>query len=138
MSIFNRNKEEKNKIEKFKLLSGTKIPMDIMRMEKIGLLYGETNVFKSLSLDYMNADTKRFSLLLLLPNNGKKLDDITKYLKNHSLKEIDDIANDIIKVPNTEHHVHVKLPKFETSTETNILETLKSMGITHLKQTSAI
>ena len=125
-------KEEKTKIEKFKLLSGTKIPMDIMRMEKIGLLYGETNVFKSLSLDYMNADTKRFSLLLLLPNNGKKLDEITKYLKNHSLKEIDDIANDIIKVPNTEHHVHVKLPKFETSTETNILETLKSMGITHL------
>lgn len=115
--------------ETFKTGDGNKIKVEMMRQED-DFRYSENAIFKTVALPYIprfckNAKQEHFSMYVLLPVRGNSIDDIISYLEANSI-------NAILHDTKTTYDVKVKLPKFETESELNVLEILKSLGATHL------
>ena len=80
--------------------------------------YGKNNLYKMLCLPYGN---KAYSMVVLLPNEGKTTDDIIRNLSAQKLKEWQSQMR-------TEE-VNILMPRFTTESETHLKNILSSMGM---------
>lgn len=125
----NEFKEYRTHKESFKTEDGNKIKVEMMRQED-DFRYSENAIFKTIAMSYIprfskNAKQEHFSMYVFLPVRGNNIDDIINYLEANSLSAV-------LYDTHMTYDVKVKLPKFETESELNILEILKGLGATHL------
>ena len=80
--------------------------------------YGKNNLCKMLCLPYGN---KAYSMVVLLPNEGKTIDDIIRNLSAQKLKEWQSQMRT--------KEVDVLMPRFTTESETRLEDILSSMGM---------
>ena len=81
-------------------------------------VYGKNDLCKMLRLPYGN---KAYSMVVLLPNEGKTTDDIIRSLSAQKLKEWQSQMR-------TEE-VDILMPRFTTESETRLVDILSSMGM---------
>lgn len=110
---------------------GNKTKVEMMRQEE-EFRYSENSIFKTIALPYIpryskNGKQEHFSMYVLLPVRGNSLDDVLAFIEEKSISSV--VSNN-----KKTYDVKVKLPKFETESELDILEILKSLGATHLDE----
>ena len=105
--------------EKFKAYDGNSITVNMMH-QKSKFNYGEIdNLCSAVCLPYGN---KAYRMILILPEDGKTLEDLKKSLTSESWEQLNRMR---------EYEVDVKMPSFETEFGTeSIKPTLLEMGIT--------
>lgn len=115
----------------FTNLSGKKVKVDMMAQAG-SFPYMKTESFQLLSLPYDKRESKNaimqdFSLYIFLPLPEKGFAPIMDYLKNNDLITI---RNEMTEYCNqSSSMVQVRLPRFETSTDINVMAILKTLGI---------
>ena len=110
-------KKEETKEEAFKS-TGEKVPM--MHMEQ-QFLYADKGDYEALNLPYGNG---AYSMTILLPKDGKTTYDIAQGLTAESWKSMW-----LSGVPSGGAVVDVKLPRFETNTDVDLVETMSRLGM---------
>lgn len=130
-----KNKFEGN-TEKRKFIQedGKKTIVDMMNNES-KYAYACNDTFQIIRLPYKNRPgighkQNRFSMVIILPRKGKVLDDVMRYLHQHTLQ-------DIYLMMST-RKVNVMIPKFNTDSELDVLSLLRSLGVRHLGDLSGI
>lgn len=108
-------KFNKGETKKEPFNNGDKVPMMHQECE---LSYTDNDIYQSLNLPYGNG---AYCMTVMLPHEGKTTDDILSELNGQSW-------NDNLHRMDT-HIVDVKLPRFETNTDLNLVETLSSLGM---------
>lgn len=98
--------------------SGTVKNIDMMH-QKSQFMYGANDTFEAVLLPYGN---KAFSMMVLLPKEGKKLTDINTVLQNNS--NWTGFRKSMIQT-----EVELYLPKFKTEYSKRLNESLKAMGM---------
>ena len=110
-------KKEETKEEAFKT-TGKNVPMMHMEQE---FLYADKGDYEALQLPYGNG---AYSMTILLPKEGKKTYDIAQGLTAESWKTMWWSG-----VPKGGAIVDVKLPRFETKTDVDLIETMSLLGM---------
>ena len=110
-------KKEETKEEAFKS-AGKKVPM--MHQQK-KFLYADKGDYEALQLPYGNG---AYSMTILLPKEGKSTYDIAQGLTAESWKTMWQSG-----VPSEGAIVDVKLPRFETNTDLDLVETMSRLGM---------
>ena len=110
-------KKEETKEEVFKY-TGKKVPMMHLEHE---FLYADKGDYEALQLPYGNG---AYSMTILLPKEGKKTYDIAQGLTAESWKTMWWSG-----VPKGGAIVDVKLPRFETKTDVDLIETMSLLGM---------
>ena len=110
-------KKEETKEEAFKS-TGKKVPMMHMEQE---FLYADKGDYEALKLPYGNG---AYSMTILLPKDGKTTYDIAQSLTSESWKTMWQSG-----VPSEGAIVDVKLPRFETNTDLDLVETMRRLGM---------
>ena len=110
-------KKEETKEEAFKS-TGKKVPM---MHQKEKLLYADKGDYEALQLPYGNG---AYSMTILLPKEGKSTYDIAQSLTSESWKTMWQSG-----VPEEGALVDVKLPRFETNTDVDLIETMSRLGM---------
>lgn len=110
-------KKEETKEEEFKP-AGKKVPM---MHQKEKLLYADKGDYEALQLPYGNG---AYSMTILLPKEGKTTYDIAQGLTAESWKTMWQSG-----VPDEGALVDVKLPRFETNTDLDLVETMSLLGM---------
>ena len=110
-------KKEETKEEAFKS-AGKKVPM--MHQQK-KFLYADKGDYEALQLPYGNG---AYSMTILLPKEGKSTYDIAQDLTAESWKTMWQSG-----VPSEGAIVDVKLPRFETNTDLDLVETMRRLGM---------
>ena len=110
-------KKEETKEEEFKP-AGKKVPM---MHQKEKLLYADKGDYEALQLPYGNG---AYSMTILLPKEGKSTYDIAQGLTAESWKTLWQKG-----VPSGGAVVDVKLPRFETKTDVDLVETMSLLGM---------
>lgn len=95
--------------------NGDKVPM---MHQKCELSYTDNDIYQSLNLPYGNG---AYSMTIMLPHEGKTTDDILNQLNGQSW-------NDNLRQM-FPHNVDVKLPRFETDTDLNLVEIMSRLGM---------
>ena len=108
---------EKTRDRHFTKLDGTTVKHPMMHL-LTKAYYGENNQCKLLRLPYGN---KGYSMVVLLPNEGKTINDIIKSLSAQSLEE------QLHQMTSTK--VDIQMPRFATESETHLEKVLSSMGM---------
>ena len=111
------NKDSTRKMD-FTLDNGTTIKRDIMHI-KARALYGHDETCATLRLPFGNG---AYSMFVLLPAEGLSLEDFIQGMT------IQDLNRHLYSIYTSD--VDVLLPKFETSSDIKLIETLNNMGIT--------
>ena len=101
----------------FITLDGKTVKRPMMHRRGI-VAYGKNDLCKMLCLPYGN---KAYSMVVLLPNEGKTTDDIIRNLSAQKLKEWQSQMR-------TEE-VNILMPRFTTESETHLKNILSSMGM---------
>lgn len=130
-----KNKFEGN-TEKRKFIQedGKKTIVDMMNNES-KYAYAGNDTFQIIRLPYKNRPgighkQNRFSMVIILPRKGKALDDVMRYLHQHTLQDI--------YLTMSTRKVNVTIPKFKTDSELDVLSLLRSLGVRHLGDLSGI
>ena len=130
-----KNKFEGN-TEKRKFIQedGKKTIVDMMNNES-KYAYAGNDTFQIIRLPYKNRPgighkQNRFSMVIILPRKGKVLDDVMRYLHQHTLQDI--------YLTMSTRKVNVTIPKFKTDSELDVLSLLRSLGVRHLGDLSGI
>ena len=110
-------KKEETKEEAFKS-TGKKVPM--MHMEQ-QFLYADKGDYEALQLPYGNG---AYSMTILLPKEGKTTYDIAQGLTAESWKTMWQSG-----VPSGGATVDVKLPRFETNTDLDLVKIMSRLGM---------
>ena len=110
-------KKEETKEEAFKS-TGKKVPM--MHMEQ-QFLYADKGDYEALNLPYGNG---AYSMTILLPKDGKTTYDIAQSLTSESWKRMWKSG-----VPSEGTIVDVKLPRFETNTDLDLVKIMSRLGM---------
>ena len=110
-------KKEETKEEAFKS-TGKNVPMMHMEQE---FLYADKGDYEALKLSYGNG---AYSMTILLPKEGKSTYDIAQGLTAESWKTMWQSG-----VPSEGAIVDVKLPRFETNTDLDLVETMSRLGM---------
>lgn len=115
--------------ESFTTENGNKIEVEMMRQED-DFRYSENRVFKRIALPYIprfckDGKQEHFAMYVLLPVRGNNIDDIVVFLEEKSISSV-------VNNTQTTYDVKVKLPKFESESELDLLDMLKKLGVTHL------
>ena len=110
-------KKEETKEEAFKS-TGKKVPM--MHMEQ-QFLYADKGDYEALKLPYGNG---AYSMTILLPKDGKTTYDIAQSLTSESWKSMWKSG-----VPSEGTIVDVKLPRFETNTDLDLVKIMSRLGM---------
>ena len=110
-------KKEETKEEAFKS-TGKKVPM--MHMEQ-QFLYADKGDYEALQLPYGNG---AYSMTILLPKDGKTTYDIAQSLTSESWKSMWKSG-----VPSGGATVDVKLPRFETNTDLDLVKIMSRLGM---------
>ncbi len=101
----------------FTQLDGTTVNLPMMHLETRAT-YGKNDLCKLLRLPYGNGG---YSMVVMLPNEGKTIGDIIKNLSAQSLKDL------LHQMRSTK--VDILLPRFTTENETHLEKVLSSMGM---------
>ncbi len=101
----------------FITLDGKTVKRPMMHRRDI-IAYGKNDLCKMLCLPYGN---KAYSMVVLLPNEGKTTDDVIRNLSAQKLKEWQSQMR-------TEE-VNILMPRFTTESETHLEDILSSMGM---------
>ena len=107
--------EKNTKNVDFIMPSGAKKQLPMMH-QKVRVRYGSNSNYSAISLPYGEG---AFCMLLLLPNEGKTVDDVIDALKPADLKECTDRIAD----------VDVKVPRFVSETEIDLMKIMPKMGM---------
>ena len=110
-------KKEETKEEAFKS-TGKNVPM--MHMEQ-QFLYADKGDYEALKLPYGNG---AYSMTILLPKDGKTTYDIAQSLTSESWKRMWKSG-----VPSGGATVDVKLPRFETNTDLDLVKIMSRLGM---------
>lgn len=115
----------------FNNISGKKVKVDMMA-KKIRLPYLKTQDFQLLSLPYKqredsDAIMKKYSLYVFLPLPGKGFTPIMEYLENMDISKIRQEMN--AYCGDTYPTVDVRLPKFETVTDIDVIALMEKLGV---------
>ena len=102
--------------ETFTKADGSKTTLPMMH-RKAEILYGENEVYSSIRLPFGSGDI--WSMYVLLPAEGKTIDDVIKILTNESWEQ-EKAANNTI--------VDVKLPRFSTTSDIFLNDIIASLG----------
>ena len=108
-------KFKKNETKDEPFNNGDKVPMMHQECE---LSYADNDTYQSLNLPYGNG---AYCMTVMLPHEGKTTDDILSQLNGQSW-------NDNLHQMYT-HIVDVKLPRFETNTNLNLVEIMSRLGM---------
>ena len=108
-------KFKKNETKDEPFNNGNKVPMMHQECE---LSYADNDTYQSLNLPYGNG---AYCMTVMLPHEGKTTDDILSQLNGQSW-------NDNLHQMYT-HIVDVKLPRFETNTNLNLVEIMSRLGM---------
>lgn len=111
-------KKEETKEEAFKT-TGKKVPMMHLEHE---FLYADKGDYEALQLPYGNG---AYSMTILLPKEGKTTYDIAQGLTAESWKNMWRLGG----MPDEGAIVDVKLPRFETKTDVDLIETMSLLGM---------
>ena len=119
---------------KFIQEDGKKTIVDMMNNES-KYAYACNDTFQIIRLPYKNRPgighkQNRFSMVIILPRKGKVLDDVMRYLHQHTLQDI--------YLTMSTQKVNVMIPKFNTDSELDVLSLLRSLGVRHLGDLSGI
>ena len=101
----------------FITLDGKTVKRPMMHRRDI-VAYGKNDLCKMLCLPYGN---KAYSMVVLLPNEGKTTDDIIRNLSAQKLKEWQSQMRS--------EEVNILMPRFTTESETHLEDILSSMGM---------
>ena len=101
----------------FTQLDGTIVNLPLMHLETRAT-YGKNDLYKLLRLPYGNGG---YSMVVMLPNEGKTIGDIIQNLSAQNLKE------QLHQMRSTK--VDILLPRFTTENETHLEMVLSSMGM---------
>ena len=110
-------KKEETKEEAFKS-TGKNVPMMHMEQE---FLYADKGDYEALQLPYGNG---AYSMTILLPKDGKTTYDIAQSLTSESWKSMWKSG-----VPSGGATVDVKLPRFETNTDLDLVKIMSRLGM---------
>lgn len=110
-------KKEETKEEAFKS-TGKNVPMMHMEQE---FLYADKGDYEALQLPYGNG---AYSMTILLPKEGKTTYDIAQSLTSESWKSMWKSG-----VPSGGATVDVKLPRFETNTDLDLVKIMSRLGM---------
>lgn len=110
-------KKEETKEEAFKS-TGKNVPMMHLKQQ---FLYADKGDYEALKLPYGNG---AYSMTILLPKDGKTTYDIAQSLTSESWKSMWKSG-----VPSEGTIVDVKLPRFETNTDVDLVETMSRLGM---------
>ncbi len=110
-------KKEETKEEAFKS-TGKNVPMMHMEQE---FLYADKGDYEALNLPYGNG---AYSMTILLPKDGKTTYDIAQSLTSESWKSMWKSG-----VPSGGATVDVKLPRFETNTDLDLVKIMSRLGM---------
>ena len=110
-------KKEETKEEAFKS-AGKNVPMMHMEQE---FLYADKGDYEALQLPYGNG---AYSMTILLPKEGKTTYDIAQSLTSESWKSMWKSG-----VPSGGATVDVKLPRFETNTDLDLVKIMSRLGM---------
>jgi serpin B len=108
-------KFKKNETKDEPFNNGEKVPMMHQECE---LSYTDNDTYQSLNLPYGNG---AYCMTVMLPHEGKTTDDILNQLNGQSW-------NDNFYQMST-YNVDVKLPRFETNTNLNLVEIMSRLGM---------
>ena len=103
--------------ETFTTESGSQTTMPLMHRKALAL-YGEHTTFTSLTLPYGSGD--KWSMVVLLPNEGRTVDDVISILDASHWKEL--VAQQHAA------EVDIKMPRFKTTSEFTLNKVLAGMG----------
>ena len=110
-------KKEETKEEAFKS-TGEKVPMMHLKQQ---FLYADKGDYEALKLPYGNG---AYSMTILLPKDGKTTYDIAQSLTSESWKSMWKSG-----VPSEGTIVDVKLPRFETNTDLDLVKIMSRLGM---------
>ncbi len=101
----------------FTSVDGSQVSVEMMRNEK-HFNYQDNDVLRGVNLPYGNG---AYSMMVILPAEGKTLEDVTEYLNAESWA---DFKRSMVRC-----HVDLWLPKFETKYEIELNDILSAMGM---------
>lgn len=101
----------------FTSVDGSQVSVEMMRNEK-HFNYQDNDVLRGVNLPYGNG---AYSMMVILPAEGKTLEDVTEYLNAESWAEF---KHSMVRC-----HVDLWLPKFETKFEIELNDILSAMGM---------
>lgn len=101
----------------FTSVDGSQVSVEMMRNEK-HFNYQDNDVLRGVNLPYGNG---AYSMMVILPAEGKTLEDVTEYLNAESWA---DFKRSMVRC-----HVDLWLPKFETKFEIKLNGILSAMGM---------
>lgn len=101
----------------FTSVDGSQVSVEMMRNEK-HFYYQDNDVLRGVNLPYGNG---AYSMMVILPAEGKTLEDVTEYLNAESWA---DFKRSMVRC-----HVDLWLPKFETKFEIELNDILSAMGM---------
>ena len=110
--------EKDTKKESFANIDGTKGKVSMMHMEEM-LHYSSNGIWETVKLPYGNGS---YSMYVLLPHEDKTVSDV--------ISALDEKAWETAKNMMGTKTVDLKLPAFETETEVNLVNIMKSLGMT--------
>jgi len=103
--------------ETFTTTDGQQFKLPMMH-RKAHILAARNDVFTMIDLPYGSGD--RWSMKVMLPNDGKTIYDVIQSLDKTSWKELQYGSREVI--------ADVKIPRFTTKFDTDLIEPLKAMG----------
>ncbi len=111
------------KNETFTAADGSTSQLPMMH-RKAYAMYGQNDIYSTLYLPYGSGQIydvgERWSMMVLLPNEGKTIDDVVNNLDGDAWEQ------NLIDMWNPE--VDIKIPRFATDTETDLIDPISRMG----------
>lgn len=89
-----------------------------MMHRKARIMSAQNDVYTSIELPYGSGT--RWSMTVMLPNDGKTIDDIIQSLNSDTWRQVQRSSRTVI--------ADIKIPRFTTKFETDLVEPLKAMG----------
>ena len=93
----------------------TKVPM---MNQKRQFFYSENDLCQAICLPYSNG---AYQMIVLLPKGGKKVSEVAQWLTADNWEKIYDLMKRV--------DVDVKLPRFESSSEVELTDVMKALGM---------
>lgn len=97
--------------------NGTNVERKMMHL-KTRADYAQNDLYKTLCLPY---GSKGYCMYLLLPNEGKTIDDVIQSLTAQKLEEQKSHMHNLV--------IDILLPRFTTSSETELIDVLSALGM---------
>ena len=107
------------KYESFTTEDGVQMTLSMMH-RKARAICGENDIYTILNLPYGSGD--KWSMRVLLPKEGKTIDDVINSLNQESWQEFSDMHSWEPPI------VDIKIPRFSTAFETDLIKPLSALG----------